>query len=113
MRLWELQFKEGKVIEALLTADQGRAQALNDLLELKYCLKGLRPEIGTLCGRPSDFASYLPPNTAFMGISEGGIVLWVNEKGNEIKTRRRKIDISVTTYSVSYTHLTLPTKRIV
>ena len=33
-----------------------------------------------------------------MGISEGGIVLWVNEKGNEIKTRRRKIDISVTTY---------------
>ena len=98
LRLWELQFKEGKVIEALLTADQGRAQALNDLLELKYCLKGLRPEIGTLCARPSDFASYLPPNTAFMGISEGEIVLWVNEKGKEIKTRRSKIDISVTTY---------------
>ena len=33
-----------------------------------------------------------------MGISEGGIVLWVNEKGNEIKTRRTEIDISVTTY---------------
>ena len=98
LRLWELQFKEGKVIEALLTADQGRAQALNDLLELKYGLKGLCPEIGTLCARPSDFASYLPPNTAFMGISEGGIVLWVNEKGNEIKTRRTEIDMSVTTY---------------
>ena len=98
LRLWELQFKEGKVIEALLTADQGRAQALNDLLEFKYGLKGLRPEIGTFCARPSDFASYLPPNTAFMGISEGGIVLWVNEKGKEIKTRRSQIDISVTTY---------------
>ena len=98
LRLWELQFKEGKVIEALLTADQGRAQALNDLLELKYGLKGLRPEIGTLCARPSDFASYLPPNTAFMGIIKGGIVLWVNEKGKEIKTRRSQIDISVTTY---------------
>ena len=33
-----------------------------------------------------------------MGISEGGIVLWVNEKGNEIKTRRTEIDMSVTTY---------------
>ena len=98
LRLWELQFKEGKVIEALLTADQGRAGALNDLLEFKYGLRGLRPEIGTLSARPSDFASYLPPNTAFMGISEGGIVLWVNEKGNEIKTRRTEIDMSVTTY---------------
>ncbi|CAH3186124.1 unnamed protein product [Porites evermanni] len=98
LRLWELQFKEGKVIEALLTADQGRAGALNDLLESKYGLKGLRPEIGTLSARPSDFASYLPPNTAFMGISEGGIVLWVNEKGKEIKTRRTVIDMSVTTY---------------
>ena len=98
MRLWELQFKEGKVIEALLTADHGRAQALNDLLQLKYGLKGLCPEIGTLCARPSDLPRYLPSNTAFMGISEGGIVLWVNEKGKEIKTRRTEIGISVTTY---------------
>ena len=98
LRLWELQFQEGKVIEALLTADQGRAGALNDLLEFNYGLKGLRPEMGTLCTSSSDFASYLPPNTAFMGISEGGIVLWVNEKGNEIKTRRTEIDMSVTTY---------------
>ena len=98
LRLWELLFKEGKVIEALLTADQGRAGALNDLLQFKYGLRGLRPEIGTLSARPSDFASYLPPNTAFMGISEGGIVFWVNEKGNEIKTRRTEIDISFTTY---------------
>ena len=98
LSLWELLFKEGKVIEALLTADQGRAQALNDLLELKYGLKGLRPEIGTLCARPSDVASYLPPNTAFMAISEGGVVLWVNERGKEINTRRSQTDISVTTY---------------
>ena len=98
LRLWELQFKEGKVIEALLTADQGRAQALNDLLEFKYGLKGPRPEIGTLSARPSDFPSYLPSNTAFIGINKGGIVLWVNEKGKEIKTRRTLIDNSVTTY---------------
>ncbi|XP_073229371.1 uncharacterized protein [Porites lutea] len=98
LRLWELLFKEGKVIEALLTADQGRAGALNDLLEFKYGLKGLRSEIGTLSARPSDFASYLPSNIAFIGINKRGIVLWVNEKGNEIKTRRTEIDISVTTY---------------
>ena len=98
LRLWELQFKEGKVIEALLTADHGRAQALNDLLEFKYGLKGLRPEIGTLSARPSDFPSYLPSNTVFIGINEGGIVLWVSKKGKEIKTRRSLVDISATTY---------------
>ena len=98
LRLWELQLNLGEVIEALITAEQGRAQALNDLLEFKYGLKGLRPEIGTLCVRPGDFPTYLPPYTVFIGISEGGIVFWVNEKGKEIKTRRSEIDISVTTY---------------
>ena len=97
-RLWGLQFKQGEVIEALLTADHGRAQALNDLLELKYELKGLRLEIGTLSARQNDFPSYLPSNTVFIGINEGGIVLWVNKKGQEVKTRRTEIDISDTTY---------------
>ena len=71
---------------------------MNDLLEFNYGLKGLRPETGTLSARPSDFPSYLPSNTAFIGINEEGIVLWVSKKGKEIKTRRTLIDISVTTY---------------
>ena len=96
--LWRLQFMEGEVVEALLTADHGRAQALNDLLEFKYGLKGLLPDNGTLSLTTPDVLSYLPSNTVFIGINEGGIVLWVNQKGNEIKTRRSEIDIPVTTY---------------
>ncbi|XP_073229595.1 uncharacterized protein [Porites lutea] len=98
LRLWGLQFKQGKVIEALLTADHGRAQALNDLLEFKYGSKGLSPEKGSLAATTTDILSYLPSNTAFIGINEGGIVLWVKEKGKEIKSRRTQIDISVTTF---------------
>ena len=97
-KLWGLQFMQGEVVEALLTADHGRAQALNDLLEFKYGFKGLLPDIGTLSVTTPEILSYLPSNTAFIGINEGGIVLWVNEKGHEIKTRRRQIDIPVTTY---------------
>ena len=89
---------QGKVVEALLTADHGRAQALNELLEFKYGFKGLLPEIGTLSSTAPDILSYLPSNTTFIGINEEGIVLWVNEEGKEIKTRRSKIDVSVTTY---------------
>ena len=96
--LWGLQFKQGKVIEALFTADHGRAQALNDLLEFKYGFKELLQDIGTLSVTPSDILSYLPSITAFIGINKGGIVLWVNEKGKEIKARRTEIDISVERY---------------
>ena len=97
-RVWELHLTEGKVNRALLTADQGRAQALNDLLEFKYRFKGIRPEIRSLSAGSSDFSSYLPPNTVFIGMTEREIVLWVNEKGKEIKTRRSQIDIPVTIY---------------
>ena len=98
LRLWGLQFKQGKIVEALLTADHGRAQALNDLLEFKYGFKGLSREIGTSSATTPDILNYLPSNTAFIGIKEDGIVLWVNEKGKEIKTRRAQIDVSVVTY---------------
>ena len=37
--LWGLYFKQGEVVEALLTADLGSAQALNDLLDFKYGFK--------------------------------------------------------------------------
>ena len=99
--LWGLQFRQGEVVEALLTADHGRAQALNDLLEFKYGFKGLLPEIEPLSATTHDILSYLPSNTAFIGINKGGIVLWVNQKGKEIKTRRSQIDVSVTTYFLS------------
>ena len=90
--------KQGEVVEALLTADHGRAQALNDVLEFKYGLKGFRLDTGTLHTTTPDILSYLPLNTAFIGINEEGIFFWVNEKGKEIKTRRTEIDISTTTY---------------
>ena len=96
--LWRLQLMQGKVDEALVTADHGRAQALKDLLEFKYGLKELLPDIGTLSLRTSDILSYLPSITAFIDMNKKGIVLWVNEKGTEIKTRRTEIDVSVTTY---------------
>ena len=40
--LWSLQLRRGKTIEALLTAERGRAQALVDLLELKYGVKTVK-----------------------------------------------------------------------
>ena len=100
-KLWRLLLKQGKVVEALLTADQGRAQALNDLLETKYGLEGSRQEIGTLTATTPEILNYLPSNTIFIGINEEGIIFWVNERGKEVRSRRRQIDAPVTTYLLS------------
>ena len=96
--LWQILLKQGRVVEALLTADQGRAEALNDLLEIKYGFKGLPPEMGTLSANTSDILSFLPSNTVVIGFNKDGIVSWVNEKGAEIKSRRSLINVPVTTY---------------
>ena len=100
-KLWRLLLKQGKVVEALLTADQGRAQALNDLLETKYGLERVRQEIGTLTASTPDILNYLPSNTAFIGINEEGIFFWVNERGKEVMFRRRQIDAPVMSYLLS------------
>ena len=99
-KLWGLLLKQGEVVVALLTADQGRAQALNDLLELKYGFtSGSRPEMGgRLTATTLDIANYLPSNTAFIGLKEGEIVFWVNRNGREIKSKRRQIDDPISTY---------------
>ena len=110
--LWRLQLMQGKVDEALLTADHGRAQALNDLLEFKYGHKELLPDIETLSVTTSDVLSYLPSITAFIDINKKGIVLWVNEKGKEIKTRRTEIGVSVTTYFQSLLETTRKEIRV-
>ena len=110
--LWRLQLMQGKVDEALVTADHGRAQALKDLLEFKYGLKEVLPDIGTLSLTTSGILSYLPSITVFIGINKGGIVLWVNEKGKEIKTRRTEIGVSVTTYFQSLLETTRKEIRV-
>ena len=96
-KLWGILLKQGKVVDALLAADRGRAEALNDLLEIKYGFKGSRPEIGMLYANTSDILSFLPVNTAFIGINEEGIVFWVNDKGKESKSRGSLSDVPVTT----------------
>ena len=105
-KLWGLLLKQGKVVEALLTADQGRAQALHDLLQLKYGFKGSRSEMERLTATTPDIVNYLPSNTAFIGLNEGEIVFWVNKTGQEIKSERRQIDFPISTYFQSLLEIT-------
>ena len=93
--LWRLLLKGGEVKEALHAAEQGRAQALNDLLEKHYALDETSDD-GTATENENidEILSYLSPNTIFLAIEEKGIAFWVCKKGTEVESRKIKVSIS-------------------
>ncbi|KAL9963935.1 hypothetical protein ACROYT_G027495 [Oculina patagonica] len=89
--LWRILLKQGKVVEALFAADQGRAQALNDLMELNYEFETASISSHTPENGPYDSFSFLPPNTVFIATGKREIVFWVLQKENDVEVRRKEI----------------------
>ena len=91
---WHLLLKENKVEEALYSAEKGRAQALNDLMELNYAFEttdarqGVKKEISL-----DELLSCVPSNTIFVAFEKKEIVIWVCQKGKDVKLRRKEISL--------------------
>ena len=90
-RLWTLLLKQGEVLEALFSAEQGRAQALKDLMELKYAAETTHAESEKINVNVHDLLSCLPSNTVFMAIEENELIFWIYQKGKEVQFRRKQI----------------------
>ena len=89
--LWRLYLKQGEVVEALRFADQGRAQALRDLMDSKYVsgeeyYQSHSPEISS-CFR----TSCVPSNTVFIAVDGREIFFWVIQDGKDVQLRRKEI----------------------
>ena len=91
VNLWRLFLVQGKIVEALLSAEQGRAQALNDLMEFKYASKNTRAESCTEIKTITDIYSYLPFNTVFIALGDQGVIFWVLQKGKDAQLRGKRI----------------------
>ena len=85
--LWGVLLKQEKVDEALTAADQGRAQALNDLLKSNYGFEEFRPVEETKL----DTLSCLPSNTIFIALRKSAIFHWVIQKGKVVKFKRQNV----------------------
>ena len=91
--LWAFQLYRNKIIEALFSAERGRAQALMDLLKSKYDMELAQSSRSAENTEAiSDILRYLPSQTVFLAIDESYINFWVLEKGKEIHSRKTKID---------------------
>ena len=94
-RLWRLYLQQGQDVEALLVAEQGRAQALNDLVNSKY-------GSGEVCYR-SHFPikksasellmSCVASNTVFITVDKRDIFLWVVSMGKDVQPEVKIINI--------------------
>ena len=89
--LWRLLLKNGKVAEALFAADQGRAQALNDLMELNYGLETTYSQLHTPEEGTFDSFSFLPSTTVFIAVDDQDIVFWIAQDGYDVQLRKMKV----------------------
>ena len=89
--LWRLILAEGKVTEALFSAEQGRAQALKDLIEFNYAFEKSNVPSGTDNGTVNEMLSYLPPNTLFAAFGEKELIFWVCQRGEKVELRKKQI----------------------
>ena len=101
--LWRLLLIRGEVVEALFTAEQGRAQALQDLMNSKYAIETAQKTEETTC----DVLSCLPSTTVFVAVDKREIIFWIIQGGKDVHLRRKKIgdnSLTATTVAESLIH---------
>lgn len=89
--LWKVLLKQGLVIEALVAAEQGRAQVLQDLLELKY---GCQLGPSKSCDQQETLSNMLctiSSTIVFLAVVENTIFFWVCGKGQDVQFRKSEI----------------------
>lgn len=89
--IWRVLLKQGKVTEALVAAEQGRAQALKDLLEMKY---GCELGLSKACNQQETLSNVLCTISAqivFLAVRENTIFFWVCGKGEDVHFTKKEI----------------------
>ena len=77
--------------EALLAAEQGRAQALRDFIESRYEIETVEPFSSEQGGTVSDICKDIPTNTVFLGIDTDTINVWLLMPGQDVRFAKRPV----------------------
>ena len=90
--LWRTLLKLQKTNEALLVAEQGRAEALVDLMKSRYGTEVPTSDPNEYKEMTSDMLTDIPTQTVFVAFEGNTINLWVLCKMKEIHFRQKEID---------------------
>ena len=90
--LWRCLLISGKNDEALSAAEQGRAQALNDMLMMQYGFTGLSPPSCDARDTIFYISRVSRTQTVFLATEKNRINIWVLGRGNEVVFRQGEIE---------------------
>ena len=85
--LFSVLLKQGKVTDALLVAERGRAQALADLLKSQYGFEETAEQSEIV-----ETLSYITTQTVFIAVGDEELHFWVLNKGDKVDYRQKKIE---------------------
>ena len=90
--LWRVLVEQGNIDEALFAAEKGRAQALTDLMESRFCCGTSQRK-----GGDEDLAvlKNVPSNTVFQAVVRANVSLWVVTERKQVHLRQSKLNGSV------------------
>ncbi|XP_078343237.1 uncharacterized protein LOC144628975 [Oculina patagonica] len=89
--LWRVFLKQGQVEEALLAAEQGRAQALKDLMEFSYGFELAQSGSHAQQETMSNMLRCISSQTVFLVVHKNTIFFWVCDKGQNVQFREKEI----------------------
>ncbi|XP_068727688.1 tetratricopeptide repeat protein 28-like [Montipora capricornis] len=90
--LWTALLKNREVDEALFAAEQGRAQALTDILKVQFGVDEGPSSVIARTETISAFRKYLPLQTVFIALAGNTISFWLLRRGSEINYREKEIE---------------------
>ena len=95
--LWRSLLRIGKINEALVAADQGRAQTLNDNLLIQYGLAS-HLSFATLDSKGTTIRLFteLSPQMIFLGLEGLWINIWFLSRGQKVAFRQGKLEADIT-----------------
>ena len=96
--LWRILLKEDKVVEALLAAEEGRAQALTDLMESQYGVPASQSETPRQDTTDFEMLKCIPSTTDFQALDKDTITSWVIVEGKPEAVVRKVFARDVTAF---------------
>ena len=95
--LWRSLLRIGKINEALVAADQGRAQTLNDSLLIQYGLAS-PSSCATFHSKETTVSPYteLSSQIIFLGLEGLRINIWFLSRGQKVAFRERMLEADIT-----------------
>ena len=89
--LWRLHLSQGEVNDALRVAEDGRAQALKDLMEENYGYQELYSRSHSSLKSTGSFLRSIPLTTVFIALNKQEIIFWVIRQDKEVTLKIREV----------------------